>query len=114
MCVLADLLQRPLDVDALTPGGGRVGQALPSVAAARDVDALPSKVLKGRRHDADAVVGQSSGVLRRRASVGSNRKEVTDCILKTFYRCVQHVSYLLITHISPVKMKIAKLVPVYK
>lgn len=91
VCVLADLLQRPLDVDALTPGGGRVGQALPSIAAARDVDALPSKVLKGRRHDADAVVGQSSGVLRRRASVRSNRKEVTDCILKTFYRCVQHV-----------------------
>lgn len=59
----ADLLQRPLDVDALTPRRRRVGQALAGVAAARDVDALPPEVLEGRRHDGDAVVGQSARVL---------------------------------------------------
>lgn len=58
-----DLLQRPLYVDALPPGRGGVPQTLPGVAAARDVDALASEVAKGRRHHADAVIGQRACVL---------------------------------------------------
>lgn len=64
LCVFVYLLQCSLYVDALSPGGGRVGQTLACVATARDVDPLPPQVLKSRRHDADAIVGQSSCVLR--------------------------------------------------
>ena len=66
---VSDLLQGPLDVDALSPGGGGVGETLSGVPAARDVDTLPPQVLEGGGHDGDAVVGQSPGVLREEGTL---------------------------------------------
>ena len=59
------LLERSLYVNALTPWGWWIGQAFPRIPPARDVDALLTQVLEGSRHDADTVVGQSSGVLEK-------------------------------------------------
>lgn len=59
----ADLLQRPLDVDALSPGGRRVGETLAGVAPPGDVDPLSPQVLKGRGHDLHPIICQRAGVL---------------------------------------------------
>lgn len=58
-----DLLQRPLDVDALSPGGRRVGETLAGVAPPGDVDPLSPQVLEGRGHDLHPVICQRASVL---------------------------------------------------
>lgn len=65
------LLQGSLDVDALSPGHGGVGQAVPGVAAAGDVDALPPQVLEGLGHHPHPVVRERRRVLQRERCVES-------------------------------------------
>ena len=57
-------LEGPLDVDALAPGHGGVGQAVPGAAAARHVHTLPPQVTEGLGDHQDGVVGQGRRILR--------------------------------------------------
>lgn len=65
-----NLLQGSLDVDALSPGHGGVGEAVAGVAAAGDVDALPPEVLERLGHHPHPVVREGRRVLEREMEPG--------------------------------------------
>lgn len=53
-----------LDVDALAPRHGGVGETIPGAAAARDVHSLPPQVPEGFRYHQNCIMGQRWSVLR--------------------------------------------------
>lgn len=53
-----------LDVDALAPRHGGVGETIPGTAAARDVHSLPSQVPEGFSYHQNCIMGQRWSVLR--------------------------------------------------
>ena len=58
-----NLLQCSLDVNALSPGHGRVGKAVPSIATSGDVNPLPPQVLKRLGHHSDSIIRKGRSVL---------------------------------------------------
>lgn len=62
-----------LNVDALAPRHGGVGETIPGAAAARDVHSLPPQVPEGFRYHQNCIVGQRWRVLR-----GNMTEEASD------------------------------------
>lgn len=73
-CV-CDLLQRSLDLHSLSPGNGRVGQAVAGVGPPSEVNALFVQVAEGLCHHLHGVVRQSRCVLEQKKGISGRKGE---------------------------------------